>query len=158
MYSTAKQLIHSETSRIVLCIAIIRKWYSSHIVTNKSTAKMKSFGSSTIVQEALLIVLPSSGGKTSPEDMRQRSQTNEKKHKKKQVKKRHLQDLNLRLLRRSDFESHALDHSAKMSLRDCLFQTINYELLSNKEVLTKAKDKKIRHLKDLNLRSQWETH
>ena len=34
---------------------------------------------------------------------------------KEESKKRHLQDLNLRLLRRSDFESHALDHSAKMS-------------------------------------------
>ena len=38
-----------------------------------------------------------------------------RKKRKKKTKKRHLQDLNLRLLRRSDFESHALDHSAKMS-------------------------------------------
>ena len=44
------------------------------------------------------------------------------------LKKRQWQDLNLRLQRRSDFESHALDHSATLSyiilLYSCLISTL----------------------------------
>ena len=66
----------------------------------------------------------------------------EKRKKKEKLKKRHLQDLNLRLLRRSDFESHALDHSAKMS-----FHVKNSFAIKEKYLFVIHKNKKSENFK-----------